>query len=93
MLTETVRTLPPLAGYGDYRLRYHVRDADAAHTSGKPADHCLLQIWPAPRARPVILQAASQWASSRATVRPAPPRPGFPADMTALYRRMKRTQS
>ena len=93
VLTETVRTLPPLAGYGDYRLRYHVRDADAAHTSGKPADHCLLQIWPAPRARPVILQAASQWASSRATVRPAPPRPGFPADMTALYRRMKRTQS
>jgi hypothetical protein len=92
VLTHTVRTLPPLTGCGDYRLRYHVRDADAAHTSGDRADHCLLQIWPAPRARPVILQTVSQWASSRATVRPAPPRPGFPADMRAAYLRRKSTQ-
>jgi hypothetical protein len=93
VLTETVRALPPLAGNGDYRLRYHVRGADAAHTLGEPGDHCLLQIWPAPRARPVILQAASQWALSRTAVRPAPPRPGFPSDMSALFRRLKGTES
>lgn len=93
VLTGTVRTLPPLAGQGDYRLRYHVRGADAAHTSGDPAGQCLLQIWPAPRARPVIVQAGSQWASSRATIRPAPPRPGFPPDMMALFQRTRRAQS
>jgi hypothetical protein len=88
-LTETVRTLPPLPGYGDYRLRYHARDADPAHaagTSDHPVDSYLLQIWPAPRTRPVILQAASQWASHRAIIRAEPPQPGmrparFPAGL------------
>jgi hypothetical protein len=92
VLTDTVRALPPLAGSGDYRLRYHVRGADAAHTSGDPADQCLLQIWPAPRARPVVRQIVSQWGSSRATVRPARARPGFPPDMRAAFLRHKRTK-
>jgi hypothetical protein len=91
VLAGAVSALPPLAG-GDYRLRYHVRNADAAHSSGDPADQCLLQIWPAPRARPVILQTVSHWASSRAAIRPAPPRPGFPADMRAAFLRRKRAQ-
>jgi hypothetical protein len=82
-LTQTVRTLPPLPGYGDYRLRYHARDADAAHTAGHPGDRYLLQIWPAPRTRPVIVQALSQWASSRATVRSAPAQPGIPPGHSA----------
>jgi hypothetical protein len=85
-LTETVRALPPLAGYGDYRLRYHVRDADAAHAAGTsehPVGRYLLQVWPAPRRRPGILQAASQWASSRAIIRTAPPQPGI-ADLPGL---------
>ena len=84
-LTHTARTLPPLPGYGDYRLRYHARDADAAHTSGHPVDRYLLQIWPAPRTRPVILQALSQWASSRATVRSAPAQPGIPPGRSAAH--------
>jgi hypothetical protein len=37
-----VLDLPPLpAGYGDYRLRFHVGEAG-----------CLLQIWPQPRGKP-----------------------------------------
>jgi hypothetical protein len=79
-LTGTVRALPPLPGYGDYRLRYHVQDADAAHAaeaSDHPIGRCLLQIWPAPRTRPALLQAASQWASSRAVIRTEPPQPGM----------------
>jgi hypothetical protein len=86
-LTGTVRTLPPLPGYGDYRLRYHVRDADAAHaeqTSDHPPDRCLLQIWPAPRTRPVILRAASQWASSRAVIRAEPAQPGMHPGLQGL---------
>jgi hypothetical protein len=88
-LAQTARALPPLPGYGDYRLRYHARDADAAHTSGHPVDRYLLQIWPAPRTRPVILQAVSQWASSRATVRAAPVQPGIPPGRSAAHGQLR----
>lgn len=58
--------LPPLhAGYGDHRLRYHVRDGG-----------CLLQIWRAPRTRPAVVKATSEWASARVRIT-APPTPGI----------------
>jgi hypothetical protein len=77
-LGGTAHTLPPLPGYGDYRLRYHARDAGTAYrtaTSDHVIDRYLLQIWPTPRTAPVILRATSDWASPRATIRTAPPPP------------------
>jgi hypothetical protein len=78
-LSRTLYTFPLLSGYGDYRLRYHVRGADAAHSApgdtGGPAGHYLLQVWPAPRTGPVVLQAGSGWASARAITRAALPEP------------------
>ena len=76
VLAGPTHPLPALPGYGDYRLRYHVQDADAAHRTGTPGRH-LLQIWPAPRTRPAVLQATSAWASQRATVRTPPPPPAL----------------
>jgi hypothetical protein len=64
--------LAPLPnGYGDHRLRYHIRGADTAHrteTSDDPIGHHLLQIWRAPRTRPTIVKATSQWASVHARI-------------------------
>jgi hypothetical protein len=75
--------LPPLhAGYGDHRLRYHVRGADAASRadgSKEPVVHCLLQIWRASRTRPLILKTTSDWAAARARVTAPPPAPGVVA--------------
>jgi hypothetical protein len=75
-LTGTAHPLPALPGYGDYRLRYHVQDADAAHRTGTGGQY-LLQIWPAPRTRPAVLQATSAWASQRALIRTPPPPPAI----------------
>jgi hypothetical protein len=62
--------LPELpAGPGNYRLRYHGRNLDVAHTSGvvfpdqATVDSYLLQIWRAPATRPAILRVTSRQAT------------------------------
>ncbi|WP_067823584.1 hypothetical protein [Actinomadura kijaniata] len=79
-LGDATYPLPPLpAGYGAYRLRYHVRGADAApEVSDVPVDGYLLQIWPAPHRRPEIVRAGSRWATRRATITEASDRPTLP---------------
>lgn len=59
-LGDTPHELPPLhAGYGGYRLRYHVRGADSGDAT------YLLQIWPESRRRPVSVKSTSQWSTAR----------------------------
>jgi hypothetical protein len=90
-LGGAAHTLPPLpGGYGDHRLRFHVRDADTAHrtkASDDPIDHYLLQIWRAHRTRPVIAAATSEWASARARL-VAPSAQSEPAALLGIHRRL-----